>query len=305
MQKLKLDELGRDSVEVFKEKAKFPLVIVLDNIRSALNVGSAFRTADAFALRKIVCVGFTATPPHREILKTALGSTESVEWVHYEEVTIALQDLKAEGYTILSIEQTSDSVLLDNYALVADASYALVFGNEVDGVSDEALALSDAAIEIPQFGTKHSLNVSVCVGILSWDFVRRWSKSTFVALALGLFLAACGGGGDFSQGQALYKSQCANCHMEDGSGLQGLIPPLANADYLITNKDNIACIIHQGMEGSIVVNGVRYNQQVMPANPKLTDAEITNITNYILTAWGNQGGTVRLPDVKAQVDKCR
>ncbi len=176
MQKLKLDELGRASVEEFKAQEKFPIVIVLDNIRSALNVGSAFRTADAFALEKIICVGFTATPPHREILKTALGSTDSVEWAHFERVEDALTSLQSANYTCLAIEQTSKSIFLDTYCVEKDKQYALVFGNEVEGVSDEALALCDAAIEIPQFGTKHSLNVSVCVGVLAWEFVQKMRK---------------------------------------------------------------------------------------------------------------------------------
>jgi 23S rRNA (guanosine2251-2'-O)-methyltransferase len=171
MQKLKLDELGRIDAESFQTQQKFPVVLVLDNVRSALNVGSAFRTADAFALEKIVLCGIAATPPHREILKTALGSTETVQWVHYQEVTDALNDLKNENYEILAIEQTDKSIMLNDFKVVENQKYALVFGNEVEGVSDEAMSLCDAAIEIPQFGTKHSLNVSVCVGILSWYFL--------------------------------------------------------------------------------------------------------------------------------------
>lgn len=173
MQKLKLDELGRVDVQAFKNQEKFPIVLVLDNIRSALNVGAAFRTADAFALEKIICIGFTATPPHREILKTALGSTESVTWEHYDNIDTALQQLKKEDYQCLAIEQTNNSVLLHQFPIQSAQKYALIFGNEVEGVSDAALSLCDAAIEIPQFGTKHSLNVSVCVGILSWEFVRQ------------------------------------------------------------------------------------------------------------------------------------
>jgi 23S rRNA (guanosine2251-2'-O)-methyltransferase len=176
MQKLKLDELGRTTVEDFKTQEKYPIVLVLDNIRSALNVGSAFRTADAFALEQIICVGFTATPPHREILKTALGSTESVTWSHFETIEEALNPLKSDNYTILAIEQTDKSRLLGQYPISGAAKYALVFGNEVDGVSDDALALCDDAIEIPQYGTKHSLNVSVCVGILSWEFTSEMNK---------------------------------------------------------------------------------------------------------------------------------
>ena len=172
MQKLKLEELGRTDAESFQNQAKFPIVLVLDNIRSALNVGSAFRTADAFALEKIVLCGIAATPPHREILKTALGSTETVQWIHYQKVTDALQDLKNENYEILAIEQTDKSIMLNEFLVEKNKKYALVFGNEVEGVSDEAMSLCDAAIEIPQFGTKHSLNVSVCVGILSWHFLK-------------------------------------------------------------------------------------------------------------------------------------
>jgi tRNA G18 (ribose-2'-O)-methylase SpoU len=173
MKKLKLDELGRIDTEEFKEKDKFPIVLVLDNIRSALNVGSAFRTADGFALEKIILCGISATPPHREILKTALGATESVEWAHYEEVEIALLELKKENYELLAIEQTDNSVFLNDFSIEKNKKYALVFGNEVEGVSDEALSLCDAVVEIPQYGTKHSFNVSVCLGIVSWEFVRR------------------------------------------------------------------------------------------------------------------------------------
>jgi 23S rRNA (guanosine2251-2'-O)-methyltransferase len=176
MQKLKLEELGRTTVADFKEQEKAAIVLVLDNIRSALNVGSAFRTADAFALEGIVCVGFTATPPHREILKTALGSTESVVWSHQETIGTALQGLKSAGYTLLAIEQTDKSILLNEYQILPNGKYALVFGNEVEGVSDAALDFCDDAIEIPQFGTKHSLNVSVCVGILSWEFGLKVRK---------------------------------------------------------------------------------------------------------------------------------
>lgn len=173
MQKLKLDELGRSDVATFKDQEKFPLIIILENVRSALNVGSAFRTADAFALQQLVCIGYTATPPHREIMKTALGSTESVDWVHYQDIPEAIEKLKKEGYECWAIEQTNQSVMLDEFEIKPSAKYALIFGNEVDGVSEEALSVCDGAIEIPQFGTKHSLNVSVCVGILGWHFVHK------------------------------------------------------------------------------------------------------------------------------------
>ncbi len=173
MKKLKLDELGRIDTEEFKEKEKFPIVLVLDNIRSALNVGSAFRTADGFALEKIILCGISATPPHREILKTALGATESVVWQHYDDVENALLDLKKENYELLAIEQTDNSVFLNDFSIEKNKKYALIFGNEVEGVSDEALALCSSVVEIPQYGTKHSFNVSVCLGIVSWEFVRR------------------------------------------------------------------------------------------------------------------------------------
>lgn len=180
MQKLKLEELGRSDIATFKEQKKFPIVIILDNIRSALNVGSAFRTADAFALQQIICIGYTATPPHREIMKTALGSTESVDWVHYQDISEAIHILKNEGYECYAIEQTNKSIMLDEFEIKKNAKYALIFGNEVDGVSDEALLLCDGAIEIPQFGTKHSLNISVCVGILGWHFVNEKNKLVII-----------------------------------------------------------------------------------------------------------------------------
>ncbi|MEM9919012.1 MAG: TrmH family RNA methyltransferase [Bacteroidota bacterium] len=173
MKKRSLKELNRLSVEAFKASEKTPVVIVLDNIRSALNVGSAFRTADAFAIQKIYLCGISAKPPHREILKTAIGATESVDWVYIEDVVTAIQELKTEGYQVLAIEQTDESVELQAYPVKPNASYALVFGNEVKGVSDAVLPLVNGAVEIPQFGTKHSLNISVCLGILCWSFFRQ------------------------------------------------------------------------------------------------------------------------------------
>ncbi len=173
MKKLKLDELGRLSVDEFKEAEKLPVCLVLDNIRSLHNVGSAFRTADAFRIEKIYLTGITGTPPHREIHKTALGATESVAW-HYEEKTESvLKKLKEEGYHIVSVEQTTESKALNQFEVQPQQKLALVFGNEVDGVSDEAIALSDAALEIPQHGTKHSLNVSVCLGIVAWEVYKQ------------------------------------------------------------------------------------------------------------------------------------
>ena len=173
MQKLTSSEMGRPSVGEFKASEKFPLTIVLDNVRSALNVGSAFRTADAFAVERIICIGITATPPHREILKTALGSTESVEWVYFDSVENANDSGLLKGYTCVAVEQTTDSVLLSDFHFEKNRPYALFFGNEVDGISEEVLSICPQALEIPQYGTKHSLNVSVCIGIVSWEFVRQ------------------------------------------------------------------------------------------------------------------------------------
>lgn len=173
MQKLKLQELGRLSVDEFREAGKIPVCIVLDNVRSLHNVGSAFRTADAFRVEKIYLTGITGQPPHREIQKTALGATESVEWKYVEHTQNVLTELKANGYTIGIIEQTTKSKQLHEFVPKEDEKYALVFGNEVDGVSEEALAEADLAIEIPQLGTKHSLNVSVCLGIVVWEIFKK------------------------------------------------------------------------------------------------------------------------------------
>jgi len=173
MKKLKLDELGRISVDQFKAAEKVPICIVLDNIRSLHNVGSSFRTADAFRMEKIFLTGITGTPPHREIQKTALGSTDSVAWEHAENPVDAIRKLKAEGYTIIIIEQTTTSVPLHEFMPITGKRYALVFGNEVNGVTEEVVAEGDIAIEIPQVGTKHSLNVSVCLGIVVWELFRK------------------------------------------------------------------------------------------------------------------------------------
>ena len=175
MKKLKLEELGRISVEQFKNSDKLPVCLVLDNIRSLHNVGSAFRTADAFRLEKIYLTGITGTPPHREIEKTALGATQSVEWEHALETNAVLEKLKDAGYVVIIIEQTSESVSLNSFVFEHDKKYCLVFGNEVNGVSEDAIALGDVAIEIPQFGTKHSLNISVCLGVVTWEVFKRLS----------------------------------------------------------------------------------------------------------------------------------
>jgi tRNA G18 (ribose-2'-O)-methylase SpoU len=173
MKKLKLEELNRISVDEFKGAQKIPVCILLDNVRSMHNVGSAFRTADAFRIEKIFLTGITATPPHREIHKTALGSTESVAWQHFERTEDAVSKLKNDGYQIIIIEQTTESVSLQKFIPEKDKKYCLVFGNEVNGVSEPAIELGDVALEIPQVGTKHSLNISVCVGIIVWDFFYK------------------------------------------------------------------------------------------------------------------------------------
>lgn len=173
MRKLAVTELNRWSVEAFKNQPKTPLVLVLDNVRSALNVGSAFRTADAFALEKIVLCGITAQPPNREITKTALGATESVAWEYHKEPIDVINELKMNNYKILAVEQVAGSILLQDFELQTDTKCALVFGNEVTGVSEVIMEMADAAIEIPQFGTKHSLNISVCVGIVTWELFRK------------------------------------------------------------------------------------------------------------------------------------
>lgn len=173
MQKLKLDELNRLSVSEFKDSTKTALTVVLDNVRSLHNVGSVFRTCDAFAVEQLYLCGITGQPPHREIEKTALGATESVHWKHEADVVAAIRELKAAGYTILAIEQVSNSVSLVDFKPEATKPYAIVFGNEVNGVSETILPLCDACIEIPQFGTKHSFNVSVTAGIVLWDFFMK------------------------------------------------------------------------------------------------------------------------------------
>lgn len=175
MRKLSLKELNRTDIAGFRQKPKTPFVLVLDNIRSGLNVGSAFRTADAFALQKIFLCGITATPPHREILKTAIGATESMDWAYAKNIIPLLQDLKDQGYQLVAVEQTDVSIPLAEFRLPKEQPLALIFGNEVKGVQDEVLPLVDAALEIPQFGTKHSLNISVCLGIVVWDLFRQWT----------------------------------------------------------------------------------------------------------------------------------
>ncbi len=172
MKKLSLKELNRVDVATFKKQQKTPVILVLDNVRSALNVGSSFRTSDAFALEAIYLCGITAQPPHREILKTAIGATESVDWKYFENTSEAIETLKEKEFKVYAIEQAEGSTMLQDFEVNSNSKYALVFGNEVEGVSNEVMGMVDGAIEVPQFGTKHSLNVSVCVGVVVWEIFR-------------------------------------------------------------------------------------------------------------------------------------
>ena len=167
-----MDELNRKSVEEFKESEKIPVVVVLDNIRSMHNVGSVFRTADAFLLQGICLCGYTPQPPHRDIHKTALGATETVNWKYFTAATEAVKELKASGYTVFAVEQVENSIALSNFNYKQYERLAVVFGNEVSGIDAEVLKLCDGSIEIPQLGMKHSLNISVAAGIVLWELVR-------------------------------------------------------------------------------------------------------------------------------------
>lgn len=171
--KLKLWELDRVDEETFKAQEKFPIYVILNDIRSLSNIGSFFRTGDAFNVEKIYLCGITATPPHREIHKTALGATDTVAWEHRASIDELVQELKAKGIRVCSIEQAEKTTLLQEVAGLPGEPYALVFGNEVNGVDQSVIDASDYIIEIPQFGTKHSFNVSVCAGIVLWEFVKR------------------------------------------------------------------------------------------------------------------------------------
>ncbi len=173
MRKLKNDELGRMTNDEFKSAEKIPIAVVLDNVRSMHNVGSAFRTGDAFAIEHIALCGITAQPPHREIHKTALGATDTVDWKHYASTSEAVEALKKEGYSIYAIEQADESTSLEEFQVTAGQKVALVFGNEVFGVEEEVVQQADGCIEIPQFGTKHSLNISVTIGVVLWDLVKK------------------------------------------------------------------------------------------------------------------------------------
>jgi 23S rRNA (guanosine2251-2'-O)-methyltransferase len=173
IRKLKLDELNRATVDEFKQQDKLPVAVVLDNVRSLHNVGSIFRTSDAFAVEQVCLCGITGLPPNREIEKTALGATQSVTWNHFATTMDAVTHLRESGYIIIAIEQAENSTMLHEYSPKQDTKYALVFGNEVNGVDDEVMQHIDACIEIPQFGTKHSFNIVVSAGIILWDFFAK------------------------------------------------------------------------------------------------------------------------------------
>jgi 23S rRNA (guanosine2251-2'-O)-methyltransferase len=173
MKKLKITEMNRLSAEEFKQEKKSPLVVVLDNVRSLHNVGSVFRTADAFLVEAVYLCGITCTPPHAEIHKTALGAENTVAWTHFEDTHVAVEKLKAQDYTVFAIEQAQGSTLLPNLELDPAKKYAVILGNEVKGVQQTVVDACDGCIEIPQFGTKHSLNVSVTGGIIIWEFFKR------------------------------------------------------------------------------------------------------------------------------------
>ena len=173
MRKLENSELDRKSVTDFKLANKTPIVIILDDIRSLHNIGSVFRTSDAFLIEKIYLCGITATPPNKEIHKTALGATDTVSWEYAKDVLEVITKLKAENTTVYAIEQVENAVFLDNFQPIKETKYALVFGNEVYGVSQEAIKICDGCIEIPQLGTKHSLNISVSAGIVVWDLFQK------------------------------------------------------------------------------------------------------------------------------------
>lgn len=177
MRKLRLEELGRKSVDEFKQSEKIPIVVVLDNIRSMHNVGSVFRTADAFLIEAIYLCGYTPQPPHRDIHKTALGATETVHWRYYATTSEAVEELRNQGYEVFAVEQVTDSIPLNQLYQEPNEKIALIFGNEVNGVDAAVLPMCKGSIEIPQFGMKHSLNVSIAAGIVLWELVRKKYKT--------------------------------------------------------------------------------------------------------------------------------
>jgi tRNA G18 (ribose-2'-O)-methylase SpoU len=173
MRKLANNELNRLAIPAFKQAEKIPVVVVLDNVRSLNNIGSVFRTSDAFLIERILLCGITATPPHKDIHKTALGATDSVDWKYYPKTCKALEELKDDNYYIMAVEQTEDSISLDKFKVKRNVKYAFIFGHEIRGVSQDIVDLSDASLDIPQFGTKHSLNISVCAGMVIWEVFRQ------------------------------------------------------------------------------------------------------------------------------------
>ncbi len=176
MKKLQIEELNRKTLDEFREAGKYPVRVILDNVRSQNNVGSIFRTCDAFLLEGIILCGITANPPHREISKTALGATESVSWEYTEKTTDAVKAMREQGYRIMAVEQTEGSRLLHEIGIIPGEKYALVFGHEIHGVAQEVIDLCDGAIEIPQHGTKHSLNIAVSTGIVLWEFFKFYQE---------------------------------------------------------------------------------------------------------------------------------
>lgn len=177
IRKLSMDDLGRPTLSQFRDSARLPLIIICDNIRSALNIGSIFRTADAFAIESIMLVGISQTPPHKEILKTALGAEKSIPWNYFYQIEEAITQCKTNGYKVIGIEQTTASASLLSYTFDTNDPLALIFGNEVQGISSAALDLCDGWIEIPQAGTKHSFNVAVTAGIVAWEYYRQYQHS--------------------------------------------------------------------------------------------------------------------------------
>jgi len=176
MRKLLNEELNRKTIDEFKSATKTPIIIVLDNVRSLNNVGSAFRTADAFLIEAIYLCGITGTPPNKDIQKTALGSTETVAWKHFANALDAVHELKQNGYNVLAVEQTEAATMLNDFAPSANEKLAIIFGNEVKGVQQEVIDVSDGVLEIPQAGTKHSLNIAVSIGVVVWDLFLKVKK---------------------------------------------------------------------------------------------------------------------------------
>ena len=174
MRKLGMDELNRKSVDEFRQSEKIPVIVVLENIRSAYNVGSVFRTADAFLLEAIYICGYTCVPPHKEIKKTALGAEDSVSWKHFDNANVAINELHQSGYTVFAVEQTEGSTLLNNIEYKAGDKIAVIFGNEVTGVEQSTIQQCAGCIEIPQLGMKHSLNIATAAGVVLWEIVRKY-----------------------------------------------------------------------------------------------------------------------------------